>query len=108
MPTNCRTCPATTEWLKHAEATRRIIKGKYADLTDEALLDATIEENVLVQLENLRTHPCVAAGVSAGTLHLHGWVYVFEEGQVYAYSLEAEEFLPLTPHQPANGPRNTA
>lgn len=88
--------PATTEWLKNAEATRRIIKSKYSQLTDEALLDATIEENVLVQLENLRTHPCVAAGVAAGTVHLHGWVYVFEEGQVYAYSPKDEEFLPIT------------
>lgn len=99
--------PATKEFLRHAEATRRIIKSKYSDLTDEALLDATIEENVLVQLENLRTHPCVAAGVSAGTLHLHGWVYVFEEGQVYVYSPEAEEFLPISQINPPGGASKT-
>jgi carbonic anhydrase len=63
-PDNVRDLPAVSAWLTHAEATRRIMKEKYIDLRDQALLTATVEENVLVQLENLRTHPSVAAGLS--------------------------------------------
>lgn len=77
--------PATAAWLQHAEPTWKILSEKYKDRSGEALLEATIEENVLVQLENLRTHPAVAEGLEAGRLKLHGWVYRIETGEVFAY-----------------------
>ena len=87
---------AVRELLKHAEATERIIKENYSHLTEEAArLTATVEENVLVQLENLRTHPYVRAALSRGELNLHGWVYKFETGQVFAYDSEEGQFVPL-------------
>src|SRR5947209_3561333 len=46
--------PAVSSWLSHAETTRRIVQVNYGHLDGERLLTATIEENVLVQLENLR------------------------------------------------------
>ena len=89
--------PAVEALLKHAEATRRIISENYAHITDSrARLMATIEENVLVQLENLRTHPSVAAALSRGDVRLHGWVYKFESGEVFAYHPEPQQFLPLS------------
>lgn len=87
--------PAVAAWLSHAEATRRIVKENYAHLCGEACLSAAIEENVLVQLENLRTHPCVASRLARGELKLHGWVYNFERGEVYAYDPEQGQFLPI-------------
>ncbi|MEQ8784949.1 MAG: carbonic anhydrase [Pirellulaceae bacterium] len=87
---------AVKAWLNHAEATSRIIKENYQHIQDEnARLTATVEENVLVQLENLRTHPSVAAAVSRGDLKLHGWTYKFETGQVFAYDPQNGQFLPL-------------
>jgi carbonic anhydrase len=53
---------------------------------------ATVEENVLVQLENLRTHPCVLAAMSRRELKVHGWVYKFEAGQVFAYDPKGHQF----------------
>jgi carbonic anhydrase len=87
--------PAMRSWLTHAEATRRIIQDKYQHLQGQARLIACVEENVLVQLESLRTHPVVAAGLAAKTLTLHGWVYKFETGEVFAYDPAEEQFLPL-------------
>jgi carbonic anhydrase len=88
--------PAVEALLKHAEATRRIISENYRHITEpRARLMATIEENVLVQLENLRTHPCVAAAMSRGDLRLHGWVYKFESGEVFAYQSDQEQYLPI-------------
>jgi len=96
--------PAVRHWLTHAEATRRIAKENYEHLSGNALLTATIEENVLVQLENLRTHPAVAAALSRGKLNLHGWVYKIESGQVFAYDPEQEQFLPLVASGDAEPP----
>ncbi len=88
--------PAVRAWLKHAEATSRIMKENYTHITEEApRLTATVEENVLVQLENLRTHPSVAATLARGDLKLHGWVYKFETGQVFAYDAGSGQFLPV-------------
>ena len=82
-------------WLDHAEATRRVVRQKYPGLAPDALLNVTIQENVLVQLEHLRTHPAVASRLSRGDLHLHGWVYKIETGQVFGYDAPTGQFLPV-------------
>ncbi|MDB4338654.1 carbonic anhydrase [bacterium] len=88
--------PAVKAYLQHAEATRRIVEENYPQLTDPAKrLKLTVEENVLVQLENLRTHPSVAAAVGRGELKLHGWVYKFETGEVFGYNPTENAFLPV-------------
>jgi carbonic anhydrase len=88
--------PRLARWLGQAEATRRIMDEVYPHLTGDARWTATAEENVLVQLENLRTHPAVAAGLAAGNLKLHGWVYKMETGAVFAYDPQRGQYLPLT------------
>jgi carbonic anhydrase len=97
-PESLNKMPAVAKWLNHAEATRWLAMQKYTDLTEEDLLNVTIQENVLVQLENLRTHPAVATSLAAGKLKLHGWVYKLETGQVFAFEPESQQFLPLSEH----------
>lgn len=86
--------PAVYEWLKHAEATRRTIKEHYQDYEGEALLNAAIEENVLTQLENLRTYPVIHSRLKKGEMQLHGWVYEIETGEVMEYSPTLGQFVP--------------
>ena len=93
---------AVKNWLKHAEATQRIIRENYNHITDEkALVTAAVEENVLVQLENLRTHPSVAAALSRRDISLHGWVYKFESGEVFSYQPDEGQFLALSQNEMA-------
>lgn len=95
-PDSLERLPSVRSWLTHAESTRRIIEENYTHITDGvARLTATVEENVLVQLENLRTHPTVAAALSRKALNVHGWVYKFETGQVFTFEPEGSEFVPL-------------
>ncbi|MEW4527035.1 MAG: carbonic anhydrase [Maioricimonas sp. JB045] len=90
------TLPAVQAYLQHAEATRRIMLETYGDVDDPSRrLELAIEQNVLVQIENLKTHPAVAAAVARGDLRLHGWVYHFQTGDVTAYSGQQRRFLPL-------------
>lgn len=97
-PDLIQSMPDVSAWLLHAEMTRRIIKDNYSQLQDEALLNATIEENVLVQIENLRTLPSVGSRLVRGDLHLHGWVYVIETGEIFAYDVEVGQFAKLAEH----------
>jgi carbonic anhydrase len=95
-PQSVESLPAVRAWLNKADATARIIKENYSHITDpQKLLTATVEENVLVQLENLRTHPSVAAALGRNELSLHGWVYKFETGQVFAYDPQQGQFLQI-------------
>jgi carbonic anhydrase len=87
--------PATRQWLGNAEATRRIIRDKYQHLHGDRLLTACVQENVLVQLENLRTHPVVAAAVARKRLNLHGWVYKLETGEVFTFNPDEGQYVPL-------------
>lgn len=94
-PSTLSDLPAMANWLTHAEATRRIVREKYGDRSGQALLTTTIEENVLVQIENLRTHPSVASALARGMLKLHAWVYKIETGEVFAYDPERGQFLSI-------------
>lgn len=87
--------PLVKDWLRHAESTRQIIAENYADLKGESLLTATVQEHVLMQIENLQTHPSVAAKLQRGALTLHGWVYGLETGEIHAYCSESSAFVPL-------------
>lgn len=105
FPPSEKEFPALTEWLSHAASTRQIVREKYSSEEARAdLLNVTIQENVLAQLENLRTHPVVASGLSHGKLKLHGWVYKFETGEVFGYEPSKGQFQLLTeqpkPRQP--------
>jgi carbonic anhydrase len=100
-PESIRDLPSVGAWLSHAEATRRIMREKYADRSGAAALTTAIEENVLVQLENLRTHPAVAARLASGRLKLHGWVYKIETGEVFAYDPQRGQFVSITEFVPA-------
>ena len=95
-PESLTKLPTMAAWLAHAEATRWVARQRYSERSEDELLNITIQENVLMQLENLRTHPAVAVAVANGKLRLHGWVYKFETGQVFGYSPQEGQFLPLT------------
>lgn len=87
--------PTMAQWLHHADATRRIVRENYADLPEDKRLMAMVEENVLVQLDNLKTHPAVAAKLSRGEIRLHGWIFEIETGEVWSYDPERTQFVPL-------------
>jgi carbonic anhydrase len=99
-PESLAKLPAVAAWLGHAEATRRILLEKYGDREGGAQLTTAIEENVLVQLENLRTHPAVAAHLASGRVKLHGWVYKIETGEVFSFDPARGQFLPVVEARP--------
>jgi carbonic anhydrase len=87
--------PTVAEWLRHASTTRRIVEEKFANLSHDDLMTAAVEVNVIVQLDNLRTHPSVACKLSQGQLNLHAWVYAFEVGRLFSYDPDSRQFVAL-------------
>jgi len=87
--------PAVKAWCGHAEATRRIVQQKYRGMSPEELTVAATEENVLVQMNNLSTHPSVAARLSSSELHVYGWYYDIGRGRIYQYDQRQGRFTQL-------------
>jgi carbonic anhydrase len=95
-PDKVKHLPAVEQWLRHAESTRRIVGEVYPGLDTARRQVVATEENVLCQLENLRTHPAVAVAIAKGKLHLHAWVYAIATGEVFAYDPEQGQFAPVS------------
>ncbi|HEY1100747.1 MAG TPA: carbonic anhydrase, partial [Myxococcota bacterium] len=86
-PTGLDELPAVKSWLTHAECTRRVMKKHYATIPEDHKLTTCVEENVLAQIENLRTHPAVYAAMLDGRVRVHAWVYQIEPGKVFAFDV---------------------
>ncbi|HEY9629864.1 MAG TPA: carbonic anhydrase [Coleofasciculaceae cyanobacterium] len=85
--------PLVYDWLKHAEATRRLVKENYGDRGKEEMLEITIAENVLTQIENLKTYPVVRSRLYQGKLKIYGWIYMIETGEVLAYDPDTHTYM---------------
>lgn len=80
-------------WVDHARpAALPADEAADMDVAQRDLL--TVRRGVLLSLQRLASHPRVAAGVAAGTLALHGWVYDLAAGDVTVHDDERGEFLP--------------
>ncbi len=88
--------PALQSWMRHSlPARERLLRDNANASRDEKLLRLT-EYNVLMQLENLKTHPAVEARLAKGDLALEGWVYDIENGAVLAADPNTGAFNSLT------------
>ena len=100
-PEKAHSMPLVTQWLNHAETTRRIVSENYSHASGDDLLEIAVQEHVLVQIENIQTHPAVAVKLQRGEVTLHAWVYHLETGEILAYSSEDRCFEPLITIDPS-------
>lgn len=96
-PAALDTLPHVQEWLDHTRAAVEVVKAKKGQATVAELSNVT-EENVLLQLQHLKTHPAVASKLSTGAVDLHAWVYDIEHGTVNVFDNEKDAFIPAEEH----------
>jgi len=89
--------PAVKHWLHYADAARMINESRNHP-TEGERIDGMVRENVIAQLNNLRTHPSVAVALAQGRVTLHGWVYDIESGSIDALDAASGKFVPLAQH----------
>lgn len=86
--------PHVRDWLELARASIEVVKHTHGCVGPEHLREVT-EQNVLVQLQHLRTHPAVAARLATDRLQVHGWMYEIETGEVFVHDERTGRFVPL-------------
>jgi len=87
--------PHACEWLSYSKSACDLTEKKAQGLGEDEQLNLLIHENVLSQLQHLKTHPKVAGVLSQGKITLHGWVYDIKTGKIDAYDKAQESFVPF-------------
>lgn len=93
--------PTVNAWLQNAEAALSVVEAREGGAGESAKLNRLIEENVLLQLNHLRTHPSVAGKLAQKKLSTCGWVYDIGDGHVNMYD-EASGSFQIVDDQPAS------
>jgi carbonic anhydrase len=93
-PANPET-PHIARWLDLGRGARVPETERGPELTSD-VLRRTEQRSIALQLERLLGYPPVQKRIDEGTLALHGWHYIIEEGEVLALDVEREAFLPLS------------
>jgi carbonic anhydrase len=82
-PEALATMPTVKSWLKNAHAALSVAESlAQPDEKPSDLIRRLTEENVLLQLQHLRTHPSVAGAMAREELTISGWVYDIGHGEV--------------------------
>ena len=59
------------------------------------VLQRLTEENVITQLEHLKTHPPVSVALARGDLQIYGWTYQISTGEISSYDARLGRFEPI-------------
>lgn len=73
--------PAVARWVEHAARARVVVLETASGESEDEMLARLTRENVLAQLDNLRTLPSVAAKLKTRALEIHGWLYDIPTGR---------------------------
>jgi carbonic anhydrase len=89
--------PTVQRWLRNADAALSVANS-LAEHDEEPgeLMRRLTEENVLLQLQHLRTHPSVAGAMAREELTISGWVYDIGRGEVRISADGGRVFDPVT------------
>ena len=91
-----RELPNTAAWLQHSCCLVEHLEQRHPELNTAdnlAKLKCLTQDNILLQMEHLKTHPVVINGLEKGTLKIHGWYYEIETGEVYIYNQQKKAFV---------------
>jgi carbonic anhydrase len=94
-PERAKHLPYVSHWLEESASIPKIIFERYGHLEPDARMTAAVQENVLVQLENLRSFEFVAKKLDSGKLKVSAWVFKIGTGEVFDYDPLTEQFLQL-------------
>jgi len=87
--------PFVSRWLAESSRIPKLIEERYGYLDGEGRMTAAVQENVLIQLENLRSFEFVARRLDSGALKMSGWVFKIATGDVFDYEPVSGQFLQL-------------
>lgn len=93
QPDIAKSLPHVHNWLSHSAAALARVSARHDELSVDEHLHEMTEENVLLQLRHLETHPSVVTSMAKGNLELHGWIYNIGSGEVTCFDPDKGTFV---------------
>jgi len=101
QPESVAKMPTVTSWLKNAHAALTVAETLHErdieNHSDRPLLEVLTEQNVLLQMQHLKTHPSVAGAMAVSELTISGWIYDIGKGRVLVAEDGERSFTPIEP-----------
>lgn len=95
-PETVANMPTVTSWLTNAHAALTVAQTLDTKAnTGRDVLSVLTEQNVLLQLQHIKTHPAVAGAMAMGELTVSGWVYDIGKGRVSIAEDGQRQFSPV-------------
>ena len=82
--------PTVKHWLENAANAKQVAAS--LDKKELPTLTTMTEQNVILQMQHLCTHPSVARSLQRGELSISGWIYDIGEGDVRVYDEQTNTF----------------
>lgn len=96
-PESTATMPTVQTWLRNGKAALSVADSlAEKDEKPSARLRLLTEQNVLMQMAHLKTHPSVAGALARSELSISGWVYEIGTGDVRVAEDGEARFRPLS------------
>jgi carbonic anhydrase len=103
-PSSTAKMPSVRNWLKNAQTALAVANTLHEhDVptsgqahAERPLVDVLTEQNVLLQIQHLKTHPSIATAMTLGDLTISGWIYDIASGTVSIAENNNPTFAPLT------------
>jgi carbonic anhydrase len=103
-PETVESMPTVKAWLENAHSaldTAEALQSYPTTIeTDDHMVDVLTEQNVLLQMRHLKTHPSVEDAIVERGLTLSGWVYSIRTGEVCVAEDGEETFRPVGINSP--------
>ena len=97
--------PTVKSWLRNAHAALGVAEALDQRIVESGgehdLLEVLTEQNVLLQMQHLKTHPSVAGAMALGELSISGWIYNIGTGDVSVVEDGKQTFAPVGEGAPA-------
>lgn len=87
--------PSLKHWLRHGDEALETLRRKHGSGDDSVDVEALAKENVLVQMERVRTYPTV----NQHGVRVHGFFFDLHAADVYVYDPGAQTFVVLDEEQ---------
>lgn len=91
-PESVEKLPTVKSWLKNAHTALTVAETLQGRAPEKDLMESLTEQNVLLQLQHLKTHPSVAGAMAQGELTVSGWIYEIGTGHVRVAEDGSREF----------------
>jgi carbonic anhydrase len=83
------------DWLQHVEPAWEYVDEVERNAGELTRHTALTHANVLVQLDNLKTHAYILRAIEEKRLQIHGWYYDILSGRIECFDEGLGKFIPL-------------